>query len=235
MEKFSASRAAKHMACPASANLELAIPNYVPPDPAIRGVAADHGTDMHAIFELIMVLPPAEVRAWAKALAYMADLRSKRRFKVLTEQKVRADWLPVPVDTTVDLVLYTQDEIHVIDLKWGKILVDVIDNVQLMYYGMCFAHLAPKAKGMTLHIVQPNADNLESVWVSAQDMEDWRIKAVSAQERILLGDTTFGVSDNCKFCPAFPHSRSAKGKPLCPAAMGVLYPPLVDDDEILNL
>ena len=30
-ERFSASNAAKHMACPASANLELAIPNYQPP------------------------------------------------------------------------------------------------------------------------------------------------------------------------------------------------------------
>lgn len=236
MEKFSASRAAKHMACPASANLELAIPNYEPPDPQIRGVAADHGTDQHETFERLMKLSARELRSWVDVLQYMADLRGTRRFKVLTEQSVKADWLPVPVETTVDLVLYTQDELHVLDLKWGKIQVDVIDNDQLMFYGVCFAHLAPKAKGMWLHILQPNASNMEKVWVSATDMKAWMDRAIEAQTKILAGDTTFGPSDHCKFCPAFPHSRSAKGKPLCPATMQLLYPaPPFDDDAILNL
>jgi hypothetical protein len=36
------------------------------------------------------------------------------------------------------------------------------------------------------------------------------------------------------FCPAYPHSRSEKGKPLCPATMALLYPPIIDEDEILN-
>lgn len=236
MEKFSASRAAKHMACPASANLELAIPNYVPPDPQIRGVAADHGTDMHTIFERIMQLPAKEIQWWVDVLAYMAKLRSTRRFKVLTEQSVKATWLQQEPETTVDLVLYTQDELHIIDLKWGRILVDVIDNDQLMYYAVCFWYLAPKAKGVTLHILQPGADNLEAVFVSGTELKAWMDQAIAAEAKILAGDTTFGPSDHCKFCPAYPHSRSAKGKPFCPATMELLYPaPPFDDDAILNL
>ena len=52
-ERFSASNAAKQMACHASANLELAIPNYQPPvaDDIVR--ASDEGTAAHAVFELL--------------------------------------------------------------------------------------------------------------------------------------------------------------------------------------
>ncbi len=240
-EMFSASRAARHMACPGSANLPLAIPNWTPPDPTIRGVAADHGTDMHEIFEKLMELPAKEIEFWIRVLEYMHKLRSTRRFKVLTEQKVEATWLPVdPVTgkhptTTVDLVLYTQDELHVIDLKWGKILVEVIDNDQLMYYLMCFAHLAPKAKGATLHILQPAADNLEAWFVTATEINEWRDRAVQTQALIHAGDTTLNPSDHCKFCPAYPHSRGQKGAPLCPAAMQLLYPTPFEEQDILDL
>jgi hypothetical protein len=240
-EKFSASRAAKHMACPASANLPLAIPNWVPPDPQIRGAAADHGTDMHEIFEKLMALSATEMEYWIQVLEYVAALRRTRRFKVLREQSIEATWLPADpvtgehVKTTVDLVLYTQDELHVIDLKWGKIKVEVIDNDQCMYYGVSFAHLAPKADGMTLHILQPAADNMASHFVTATEMQQWMQRAVQAQLLIHKGDTTFGPSDHCKFCPAYPHSRSAKGAPLCPATMQLLYPTPFNEDEILNL
>lgn len=235
MEKFSASRAAKHMACPASANLPLAIPNYTPPDPSIKGVAAEHGTDMHAIFEKIMELPNKEIGYWIEVLEYIHKLRSTRRFKVLTEQSVTADWLVTKPTTTVDLVLYTQDEIHVLDLKWGKIPVDVIDNDQLLFYGVCFAHLAPKADGMAIHVLQPAAQNLEHHYYTAAELKAWMDKAIAAEAKILNKDVTFGPSDHCKFCPAFPHSRGQKGAPMCPATMAMLYPPLIDEDEILGL
>lgn len=46
---------------------------------------------------------------------------------------------------------------------------------------------------------------------------------------------TFSPGDHCKFCPANPHGRGAKGKPYCPAMMGLLYPqPAVNYDEMLE-
>lgn len=239
-ERFSASNAAKHMACSASANLEKAIPFWVKPDRRVGG-AADHGTDMHAIFETLMNLTRSDQLAFIKVLEYITNLRTGKRFNVLTEERVEAIWLkPDPVTgelptTTVDLVLYTQTEIHVIDLKWGKIEVPVVDNDQLLYYGACFAPLAPKAKSVKLHILQPHADNLEMWEVSATDLGAWMDKAAAAQARIHAGDVTFGPSDHCKFCPAYPHSRGEKGKPLCPATLQILYPPKMDEDEILGL
>ena len=58
-----------------------------------------------------------------------------------------AEWLPSKPGTTADLVLYVADEIHVIDLKTGKIPVLVYDNQQLLFYAATYGHLAPKAKG----------------------------------------------------------------------------------------
>jgi len=240
-ERFSASNAAKHMACHASANLELAIPNYEPPveDGVIR--ASDVGTAAHEVFEKLMGYTPSELRHWITILEYIEKLRSTRRFKVLTEQQVEATWLPVDPKTgkhpttTVDLVLYTQDELHVIDLKWGKIKVEVFDNDQLFYYATCFVHLAPKAKGVTNHILQPRADNMDHQYVTNTELKAWQAKAIATAHAINGGSLAFGPSDHCKFCPAYPHSRGQKGAPLCPAAMKLLYPAPFDEDEILGI
>lgn len=235
-ERFSASSAARHMACHASANLELAIPNYVPPveDRTIVN-ASNIGTRRHEQFAIDMELPAKDIEAYARALQYVAELRSKRRFKVLIEEGVSADWLPTPTKTTVDLALYTQDELHILDLKWGKILVDVVENEQLLFYAACFAHLAPKAKGVHLHILQPRADNMATWFVDTTRLREFMDEAAAAQAKILAGDTSFGPSDHCKFCPANPHTRGLKGKPLCPAMMQMLYPTVLDESDILSL
>jgi hypothetical protein len=111
----------------------------------------------------------------------------------------------------------------------------VVGNHQLLFYGVCFAPLAPLAKGITLHIVQPWADGNQSWFADTNVLQQFMADAIAAEQKILAGDTTFGPSDHCKFCPANPHSRGLKGKPLCPAMMKLLYPPIVDEDEILSM
>lgn len=240
-ERFSASNAAKHMACPASANLELAIPNFTmpPPDGVVR--ASDEGTSAHEVFEQLMGYGRADLRHWITVLEYVEKLRQTRRFKVERELEVEATWLDVDPRTgkhpksTLDLVLYTADELHVLDLKWGKIPVEVFDNIQTIFYTLCVMHLAPKAKGVTLHILQPRADNLESQYLTRAELKKFEADLLAAQQRVNNQDLTFGPSDHCKFCPAYPHSRSVKGAPLCPATMQLLYPTPFEEDQILGL
>lgn len=224
------------MACPASANLDIAIPGWVPPvEDRTANNASNRGTGMHEIFAKISELPARQMAAAARALQYVADLRSTRRFKVLIEQSIKATWLTQQPDTQVDLVLYTQDEMHVIDWKWGRIPVEVVSNDQLLYYALCFAPLAPKAKGVTLHVVQPNADNLASWFADTATLEAYMLKAQATERKLLAKDTTFGPSDSCTFCPANPHTRGQKGSPMCPAMLSMLYPPLMDEASILSL
>lgn len=235
-KRFSASVAARLMTCPASGNLELAIPNWVEPvEDRTADNAANRGTHMHEIFAKVMELPTPDMRKVVEAMAYIADLRSTRRFKVLVEQKITATWLVSKPDTTADLVLHTQDEIHVIDLKMGKIPVEVIDNAQLLYGAVCYAPLAPKAKGVNLHILQPWANGNQHWFADTNVIKQFMTEALAAEAKMLAGDTTFNPSDHCTFCPANPHSRGRKGKPFCPAMMKIHYPPLIHEDEILGL
>lgn len=234
-KSFSASNAARFTACPASADLANSIPGWVAPVVDEMKGAKGRGTNAHAILEQVAVLPAKDILHMSQALAYFAALRSRRRFKVLVEETIVAEWLTSKPKTTVDVVLYTQDELHVLDWKWGAIPVDVMGNEQLLYYAACFGHLAPKAKGVTVHIVQPTAGNMEEWYVSAQELKDFMVRTQEAEAKVLAGDKTFGPSDHCKFCPANPHSRGDKGRPLCPAMMQLLYPPVVDEDEILGL
>ena len=232
-DRFSASVAGKHMSCHASANLPLAIPNWVEPDD--ETAAATAGTNMHEILAKLSELSPKDMLAAARALEYVAQLRQTRRFKSLIEVKMQATWLDSAPYTTVDLALHTQDELHVIDWKWGVIPVEVVGNEQLLYYAACLAPLAPKAKEITVHIVQPRCDNIVSWTFDTKVLAQFILDARAAEKAIAAGSTKFGPSDHCKFCPANPHTRGAKGRPLCPAMMQLLYPQPFDEDELLNL
>lgn len=234
-QRFSASQAGRLMQCPGSGNLDLAIPGWVPPvvDPT-ADTAANRGTHLHSVFASLMELRLQDQEKFFEALAYVTELQSRRRFKKLIEIPVTAEWLPSKPTTTADLVLYTQDELHVLDLKTGRGPVDVEDNEQLMFYAATYAPLAPKAKGVTVHIVQPWADNMVSWFIDTNTLAGFMQRAKKADRAVMNKDTTLCPGDHCKFCPANPHGRGLKGKPLCPVMLDLLYPPLIDVDEILK-
>lgn len=234
-QRFSASVASMHMACHASANLDLAIPGWTLPERDPDEGAAGEGTRVHALLAQAGELNARDIRHLAQILDYVADLRSSRRFKVMIETPVKATWLTTKPGTTADLVLYTQDEIHVIDYKWGKIPVEVVENEQLLFYDVCYAPLAPKAKGVTNHILQPRANNMSSWFADTTRLEKFMSDAMAAEAAIQQGSIAFMPGDHCTFCPANPHSRGDKGSPLCPAMLQMLYPRHIDEDEILSL
>jgi hypothetical protein len=224
-QKFSASNATKFMHCHASANLDLAIPYWEEPeqDPAADN-AANRGTKMHEVFAELMRLPLRDTEKLTAAADYVNSVRDQRRFKKLVEVTEVADWLPSSPSTTADLVLYLADELHVFDLKTGRIPIEVIDNDQMLFYAATYLKYAPRAKGVTLHIVQPWAQNI-GVWsVTTHELYLWMARAIEHDLMITDGDTTFMPGDHCTFCPANPHGRGAKGSPLCPAMMQMLYP-----------
>jgi hypothetical protein len=236
-QRFSASNASKHMACHASANLPLAIPGWTPPieDPTANN-AANKGTRLHANFADLMQLSSTDVENFSAALEYVAKVRRRRRFTSLIEQEMKATWLVTPTTTTADLVLHTQDELHILDLKTGKTPVDPAENSQLLFYAATYGHLAPKAKGAYLHIVQPWAGIMDEWFAPTQRIAQFMADALAAEAAIAAGDTTFNPGDHCTFCDANPRSRGAKGYPLCPSLLSLYYPTApIDVDQILGL
>lgn len=246
-QRFSASVAARHMACHASANLEVAIPNWVPPvrDDTVGAKAAGHG--IHKVIEDLLSIEyitpskttkfnASDMLAMSRLLEYLGNLMSTRRFTIYTEREMKATWLDAEPTTRADIVMFTKDELHILDPKWGKIEVDPVENEQLMFYAATYAALAPKAKGVTVHILQPRIDNMTSWFITPDRLRQFMDDAIQTEKEIAAGDVTFGPSDHCTFCPANPHSRGDKGSPLCPAMLQILYPRQdVDEDAVLDL
>lgn len=235
MERFSASKAERIMHCTASGDLHTAIPNWNPPvEDRTANTAANRGTRMHEILAELNTLSARELAAFSQALAYIAEVRARRRFTIMIEQTMMSEWLPQPEPTTADTVLYTQDELHIIDFKWGRLPVEVVDNKQLLYYAATYAYLAPKANEVTVHIVQPNANIFESWTVDVPTLERFMMEATAAQASLLAGNLVFMPGDHCTFCPANPHTRGGKGSPLCPSMMQLLYPAPFDEAALLE-
>lgn len=234
IERFSASVASKHIACHASANLELAIPGIILPGPNADTAASARGTAMHLILEQAGEYTPRQMLGIAEAMTYVAELRMTRRFKVMLEASGTGWWLTTPPRTKADVVLYVADEIHVVDYKFGTIPVAADGNSQGKYYALAFAPLAPKAKGVWFHIVQPFAKNIEKVFFTADELEEFKQETIAADAAIQAGSTQFGPSDSCMFCPANPHGRGTKADKFCPAMLSMLYPTNIDEDSILD-
>lgn len=230
--RMSASSVGMQMACHASANLPKAIHGWTPPEEDDTK-ASSQGTAMHALLEQAASYTPTEMLALAEAITYVAELRKTRRFKVITEAQGNGWWLPTNPPTKADVVLYVQDELHIIDYKFGKIPVEVGANKQGMYYALAFSPLAPKAKFVTFHIVQPLANNIAPTRFTIQELEQFALDSQAAHNAIQSGSTQFGPSDYCMFCPANPHSRGVKGKPSCPVMLKLLYPSALDEAAAL--
>ena len=235
-DRLSASYAGRLMACPGSADLTASIPGFVYPE-EIDGGARATGDLWHDVLEQIVSnTTPSKMQALITALLYVQDLRSRRRFKVLTEHKGTAEWLVTKPTTTADLILYVKDEIHIIDYKTGVIPVSPVDNAQLKYYAAVFEYLAPLAKFVTVHIVQP----WSKTWVRSEiritraEIATFKKELQKTEEKILRKDTTLHPSDHCTFCAANPLSRGEKGKPYCPAVMQIRFPLIEDEEELLR-
>lgn len=236
-ERFSASVAGRHMTCTASANLGKAIPGWAPPeeDPTADN-AANRGTMIHSFFADVMSLPLADQKNFLAALEYVTEVESRRRFKKLVEVPMQAVWLATQPTTTADVVFYLKGELHVIDVKTGKIPVSAFENEQLMYYAVTYLHLAPEAKGVHLHIVQPWANHMEEWFADMNTLSSFMVRARAAEFDIQRDVLNFVPSDKCQFCPANPHGRGAKGRPLCPAMMQLLYPSEpIDESAIFDV
>ena len=75
--RFSASSAARLMACPGSADLEAAIPGFEPPEKNENGRKGE-GQRIHELLANIITMPLRDVEKMVEALDYVAQLRRTR-------------------------------------------------------------------------------------------------------------------------------------------------------------
>lgn len=240
MAKFSASQAEKFIGCHASADLETAIPGFIYPanDPLAQPAvpenlgyiaemvekvctdtgssrAASRGTMLHACVATLMAefKTAAQFEKLVELFIALLTVLKQRRFKILIEVATTLDWLQAPAITTADLVTYTADELHVWDWKFGSMPVSTA-ALQLKIYALAFLHLAPKAKGVWVHVLQPG--NYAELYFTIEQLEAARDLVIQHEAEVIAGDLSFNTGKQCEFCPASPWTRGAKGNISCP-------------------
>ena len=208
------------MSCHASTDLETVLPGFTLP--ISDTPASTRGTNIHAILAAAIAFGTRQdLDDIIQMLSYVNDLWATRRFNILVEHKMTMAWMKDPSWTTADVIMYLVDELHIIDHKTGGIAVQP-DAPQLLSYGAAARALclAPKAKGVWLHVNQAKGKNHVKYWVSNEELDAFVAEQQRHEEELLAGDLAFGPShDACKFCPANPMSRGARGTVLCPVAI----------------
>lgn len=121
-----------------------------------------------------------------------------------------SDWIPEGFGTS-DCVIISDDEMYVIDLKYGKgTLVIAHDNPQLRAYALGAWKVFSDTEDISavhLNIFQPRMDNYDAETMPLSDLLEWGSTTLKpAAERAWKGEGGFCPGTHCKFC---------KGRVIC--------------------
>ena len=211
--RLSASRAERFMTCPGSVRLE----SQMPDEPA--GEAAALGTMLHELSEKILRgeeidnpdLDQDHLQMAQSYADYVNGISANPR-KKLIEVNVDAGLksLHEALGGTADAVIVDGNHLHVVDAKFGRVLVEAENNKQLMTYalGVMRQFNAPVDITCTMHIFQPRAGH--SKWtIKGADLVNHGHDLVHAANLALSPDAPTNPSpDACKYCRA---------KTICPS------------------
>jgi len=119
---------------------------------------------------------------------------------------------------TVDFISYMPDQkrLHIIDLKYGRGLVEAVDNTQLIIYVISALdefEFMFDIESVEIHIGQPRRQNFDSQVLTLEELEEWREKITEVVSRIDSGEAykekEFGPSDKaCQWCPLAGECRA---------------------------
>lgn len=104
---------------------------------------------------------------------------------------------------TSDVVIVTEDCVHVIDLKFGAgIPVSAKENPQLRLYAMGAVNIFPNTERIKTTIYQPRLFSYDSEELSKRELLEWAIEIVKprAEEAIKGEGILTPTKDACKFC-----------------------------------
>lgn len=218
--RLSASSAHRWMLCPGSVNLSAPFADEESP-------AAAEGTFAHTyaagVLDPTHNLRPAVSDEMAKHVKVYTDHCEAVRH-VSAGSSVEADLTPhlVTIDPDLggigDFVSFDNDDLNVIDLKYGAgVFVDAKNNPQLKMYGLGalikLQRLGKRVSGVVGTIVQPRIDCEEGPvrsdrW-SVAELVDFAAEVQAAAKVTRQADAPLVPGEKqCKFC---------KAKPICPA------------------
>ncbi len=132
---------------------------------------------------------------------------------LLLEQRVDfSPWVPDGFGTA-DCIIIQENEMDVIDYKYGKgVAVSAEDNPQMKLYGLGalndfgFAYDVEKVR---LHIYQPRINNISVYDLTADELLTWGEKTVKpVAAKAAKGKGTYKPGEHCRFCPHAGNCRA---------------------------
>jgi len=201
--RLSPSGMSRILKCPGSA-----VDN--PPD---RGSeAADLGTLAHSFGEAILSPDGGDVKfpddeMKSAVFDYVGYVRAHKSHdelegvdhtnsKMLMEERIVSETLP-DYGGTIDTLIVSDTHLHVIDFKYGQMLVPPRDNKQIQSYLDLASEKYPGRQRFFGTIVQPRVSrNYSCIEYAADQLLDHRFQVTLACD-----DTTRTAGDHCQWCP----------------------------------
>lgn len=250
--KFSPSSGERYLNCPPALLLEEQFPDEESP-------YAAEGTAGHALAEHL-IKKHLKIRTQRPTSDYYSDdlleavdeyvsyvieqIEEARRvckdpvFSV--EQKVDLSFHVQDCFGTADMVILTDDKVHIIDLKLGQgVVVEAEKNNQLMIYGLGMLDIAEMLydiKTVELTIVQPRVNHFSTWETSTEELHQWAEQEFEPKAKLALaGEGEFKCGNWCRFCKARFQCRTRAEEYLKLAQMEFAAPALLTDEEIAEV
>lgn len=215
---LSASTSNRWINCPPSARLCAEIPDHA-------GPAAQEGTDAHALGEYKlktelgmdatdpysdMLFLSDEMENYARKYSLFvmdqieeAEQRCPDTLTLIEHRLDFSKWVPEGFGTG-DCVIISDGELHIIDLKYGRIKVDAENNSQMMCYTLgaldTYSYLY-NIETIRMTIFQPRIDNISTWKISKKDLLFWAENVLRpAAEIAFRGDGVRRSGEHCRFC-----------------------------------
>ena len=217
---LSASASHRWLACPPSARLCAGLEDK-------GSLYAQQGTDAHSLCQHLvdaalgrhtrdptedLTFYDAEMQSCAEAYRdfTMGAVAAARQMcgdpLVLVEQRVDySHWVPEGYGYC-DCLIMCDGYIHVIDFKYGSLVVSAERNPQLMCYALggidAFGCLYD-IRSVKLSIFQPRRDHIDTYEMSAADLLAWADGVLSPTAKLAYaGQGKFRAGAHCRFCKA---------------------------------
>ena len=249
---LSASSSHRWLHCPPSARLQLQYPDTT-------SEAAEEGTAAHALAEhkLRRMLKLRSSKPVSQYDSDDMDLHTDGYVAFVNEAienaKAHCSDTIVMIEQKLDFskyvpegfgigdcVIVADDNLHIIDLKYGQgVLVEAENNSQMMLYALGALQLFDSLydiKTVSMTIYQPRRDNVSTWTISVDELMDWAENTLKpTAELAFAGEGEFCCGEWCRFCAARTICRARAMEQMKTAKHDFALPPTLSDDEINTL
>lgn len=168
-----------------------------------------------------------------------ARARSKDPLILIEERVDFSPWVPEGFGTG-DVILISGDRLEIVDLKGGKgVKVSAEDNPQMRLYALGAINnfgVLYDIDSVLMTIVQPRLDNVSTDEMQVEELLEWAANVVKPKAELAFkGEGEFVPGEHCRFCKVKANCRARAEENLKRACMDFQKPPLLTDDEIVEV